>query len=54
MRRNGTALDLCTFLLTGGLGYVFQCLFSSRRELRKMEFKAFLEGLGMDKNGSVI
>lgn len=54
MRRNGTALEVCTILLTEGLGYVFRCIFSSRRELRKMEIEAFLEGLWMDKNGSVI
>ena len=49
VRRNGTTLDLCTFLLTDGLGYVFRCIFSSRRELRKMELSAFLEGMRMDK-----
>ena len=49
VRRNGTALDLCTFLLTDGLGYAFRCIFSSRRELRKMEFAAFREGLRMPK-----
>ncbi len=54
VRRNGTTLDLCTFLLTDGLGYAFRCIFSSHRELRKLEFAAFLEGLRMDKNGSAI
>lgn len=54
VRRNGTPLDVFTFLLTDGLGYVFRCLFSSRRELRKMELAAFLEGMQMDKNGSAI
>ena len=49
VRRNGTTLDLCTFLLTDGLGYAFRCIFSSRRELRKMEFAAFREGLRMPK-----
>ena len=49
VRRNGTTLDLCTFLLPDGLGYVFRCIFSSRRELRKMELSAFLEGMRMDK-----
>lgn len=49
VRRNGTMLDLCTFLLTDGLGYVFRCIFSSRRELRKMELAAFWEGLRMPK-----
>lgn len=49
VRRNGTTLNLCTFLLTDGLGYVFRCIFSSRRELRKMEFSAFREGLRMPK-----
>lgn len=50
VRRNGTALDLCTFLLTDGLGYVFRCLFSSRREIRKMELAAFREGIRMPKD----
>ncbi len=49
VRRNGTTLDLCTFLLTEGLGYAFRCIFSSRRELRKMEFAAFREGFRMPK-----
>ena len=49
VRRNGTSLDLCTFLLTEGLGYAYRCIFSSRRELRKMEFAAFREGLTMPK-----
>lgn len=49
VRRNGTSLDLCTFLLTEGLGYAYRCIFSSRRELRKMEFAAFREGLRMPK-----
>ena len=34
-------------LLTEGLGYAYRCIFSSRRELRKMEFAAFREGLRM-------
>ncbi len=49
VRRNGTTLNLCTFLLTEGLGYAYRCIFSSRRELRKMEFAAFREGLTMPK-----
>ena len=49
VRRNGTALDLCTFLLTNGLGYAFRCIFSSRRELRKREFAAFWDGMRMPK-----
>ena len=52
VRRNGTTFDLCLFLLTKGLCYLYRRIFSisSRREIRKMEFEAFWEGLTMNKN----
>ena len=52
VRRNGTTFDLCLFLLTKGLCYLYRRIFSisSRREIRKMEFEAFREGLTMNKN----
>ena len=52
VRRNGTTSDLCLLLLTKGLGYLYRRLFSvsSHREIRKMEFEAFCEGLTMDKD----
>lgn len=52
VRRNGTMFDLSLFLLREGLGYLYRRIFSisSHREIRKMEFDAFWEGLTMDKN----
>ena len=50
VRRNGTTFESCFFLVTEGLGYLFRCIFSSRREVRQMEWRAFREGLMMDKN----
>ena len=49
VRRNGTVFDLITFLLTEGMGYVIRPLFSSKKDVRKMERDAFLEGLRADK-----
>lgn len=56
VRRNGTTSDLCLYLLTKGLAYLYRRIFSfsSRREIRKMEFEAFWEGLTMDKNAHEI
>lgn len=49
VRRNGSVLDLVTFLLTEGVGYVFRYFFSSKKEIRKIELKGFYEGLTLAK-----
>ena len=56
VRRNGTTSDLCLYLLTQGLGYLYRRIFSisSHREIRKKEFDAFWEGLTMDKKAQEI
>lgn len=45
VRRNGTVFELIAFLLIEGLGYMIRPLFSSKKDVRKMERDAFLEGL---------
>lgn len=45
VRRNGTVFELIAFLLIEGMGYMIRPLFSSKKDVRKMERDAFLEGL---------
>ena len=48
VRRNGTLLDYLVFLIIEGPAHFFRTLFSSKKEIRKLELKAFLEGMRME------
>ncbi len=52
VRRNGTVLDYLVFLVIEGPAYFFRTLFSSKKEIRKIEFNAFLDGVRMENNFS--
>jgi hypothetical protein len=52
VRRNGTPVDAFLFLLGQTPFYFLRTLFSSKKEIRKLELEAFLEGIRMDTNGS--
>ena len=52
VRRNGTLLDYLIFLVVEGPAHFFRTLFSSKKEIRKLELNAFLDGVRMEKNFS--
>ena len=48
VRRNGTLSDYLIFLAIEGPAHFFRTLFSSKKEIRKMELNAFLDGVRME------
>ena len=54
VRRNGTPAEEVLFLLGQTPFYFLRTLFSSKKEIRKLELAAFLEGIRMDKKGNTI